>query len=279
MREILAYIKIMRPLNLFQGAIAIIVCATLMAQYPPWWRILLGIAVVWAYTGAGNALNDFYDAEIDRINRPTRPIPAGLIRRENARLFAAILFILGSLLALPLMNPHLAGLLVIALLLLTTYSTVFKRRPLWGNIVVSAILGLAFVFAAIIFGDYRRGLPPALLAFGFNLIREIVKDMQDIEGDRAVRARTLPLKYGLSPARNLVIAFTLLLAVLAPLPYVMGIYGKFYLLVLITAVEFPLLYVIYSIRKDHSPVNCGHLASVLKADIFFGLLAIFVGKF
>ena len=180
--------------------------------------------------------------------------------------------------AIPLLTLELTVILTLALLGLILYSPLFKRSPLWGNLVVSGILGLAFVFATSLFGDIRKGIPPALLAFGFNLIREIVKDIQDVEGDRAVGACTIPLRYGIRPARNLVMLITLLLIGLAPLPYWLGIYGRLYLVVLMIAVEFPLLFVLYSIYRDSSPRNCGRLSAILKADIFFGLLAIFLGS-
>ncbi|MFA7711772.1 MAG: hypothetical protein WCY30_11760, partial [Candidatus Neomarinimicrobiota bacterium] len=63
------------------------------------------------------------------------------------------------------------------------------------------------------------------------------------------------------------------------IPYFMGIYGIYYLLVLVLTVEIPLIYVIFSIGRDSSATNCGRLAAILKGDVFFGLLAIFVGRF
>jgi 4-hydroxybenzoate polyprenyltransferase len=59
MKTLYAYIRMMRPLNLFQGAIALLVTGTLMNQFPDWTVLLLGVGVVWSYPGAGNALNDF----------------------------------------------------------------------------------------------------------------------------------------------------------------------------------------------------------------------------
>ena len=62
-------------------------------------------------------------------------------------------------------------------------------------------------------------------------------------------------------------------------PYILNVYGKFYLFTVIFTVEIPLLYVIFSIQRDTSATNCSLISSVLKADIFFGLLAIYLGRF
>jgi len=279
MKIFVAYIRLMRPLNLLQGAIAILVCATLMEQFPIWWKILLTIAVVWVCTGGGNALNDYCDSEIDKINRPKRPIPMGLVSRKGALIFSTLLFISSLLFAIPIWDLQVAIVLGIALLFLITYSLFFKMRAFVGNLIVSLILGMAFLFGAIVFGDILKGLVPFFLAFAFTLIREMVKDMQDVEGDRALGVNTLPMKYGINTSKHLVTIFTFLLMIGAIFPYILNVYGKFYLITVIFTVEIPLLYVIFSIQRDTSATNCSLISSVLKADIFFGLLAIYLGRF
>ena len=279
MKKLLAYFKIMRPLNLLQGGIAILVCMALADPKPEWLSVLLALVIVWAYTGAGNILNDYFDVEIDRINRPQRPIPAGLIQPRTALFYAIFLFALGTAAVVPVFNRQLAIIIPFALFFLITYTKFFKPRPLWGNLIVSAILGMTFLFGSSIFGDIRVGIVPCLLAFGFNFVREIVKDMQDVAGDQARGARTFPLVYGLTAARRLVIVATLILMVGALVPFYLKIYGKFYLLILVLTVEIPLIYVIFSISRDASATNCGRIAAILKGDIFFGLMANFAGKF
>ena len=279
MGNLVGYFRLMRPLNLFQGAIAILVCASLMDGFPSWRIILLTIAIVWLYTGGGNSLNDYCDSEIDRINRPTRPIPSAQVSRSGALILSIILFTIGTIFSIPVLNLEVATVLFVSLFFLVTYSTFFKGKPFLGNVIVATILGLTFIFATVIFGDISRGVPPAFLAFGFTLIREIIKDMQDIEGDRSAGANTFPLKYGLDSSKRLVSILTILLITGALLPYILNVYGNFYLLVLIFSVEIPLLFVIFSIQRDCSSRNCSRLSSILKGDIFFGLLAIYLGKF
>jgi geranylgeranylglycerol-phosphate geranylgeranyltransferase len=279
MLKLYAYFRLLRPLNLLQGAIALLVTATLMDSFPAWKVILCAVLIVWCYTGAGNALNDYCDADIDKINRPKRPIPQGLVARAGALRLSIVLFLIGSVTAFPFLTKELAVIIGLALFFLIAYSPVFKKRALWGNVIVSAILGMTFLFAAILYGDLTRGIAPFCLAFGFNLIREMVKDVQDVSGDHACGAQTLPLKYGIVFTRRIIIFCTLLLMVGALVPYGLGIYGKYYLLTLIFGVEIPLGFFIYSLQKDSSAANCARLAALLKGDIFMGLLAIFLGKF
>jgi geranylgeranylglycerol-phosphate geranylgeranyltransferase len=279
MNKIWALVKLMRPLNQFQGSIAVLVTATLFETFPPLGNILIGILIVVVYNGAANALNDYCDYEIDRINRPERPLPAGMISRKSALIWAILLFAAGSILGLLYGDPQLLLIMMVALILLVTYSLWFKHWPLVGNVVVALILGMAFLFSATLFGDWTKGLPPALLAFGFNFIREIVKDMQDVAGDVAAGARTLPIKYGLKGARNVVVVATALLIVSTLLPYQLNVYGKYYLGVVIFLVDLPLIYVMMAIWRDYSSRKCALLARILKGDVFFGLLAIYLGKF
>lgn len=279
MKKLFAYIRLMRPLNLFQGGIAVLVTATLMDVFPAWALILLSIGIVWSYTGAGNALNDYCDTEIDRVNRPERPIPQGLISEKAALVYSIFMFIFGTALALPILSLPLVIIIVIALILLVTYSLYLKVRPFLGNLAVSLILGMAFLFAAVVFGDIRKGIPPFCLAAGFTMVREIIKDIQDLKGDKNAGARTIPLVIGVPATRRLIYIFTIILMLGAPVPYFLRIYGIYYFLILVFTVEIPLIYFLYSLSRDSSSENCGRLSALLKTDIFFGLLAIFLGRY
>lgn len=279
MKKVWEILRLLRPLNLLQGGIAVLVTATLMETFPDWRWVFLALGVVWSYTGAGNALNDVCDAEIDKINRPGRPIPKGSVSRQSALVTSIVLFIAGTLLSVPVVTWELAGIMGIALFILISYSLYFKVRPFSGNLFVSLILGMTFLFAASLFGDIRKGIPPFFLAFGFNMIREIVKDIQDMKGDRIVNARTIPLIIGVSQTRLIITSITVLLMLGALLPYFLNIYGNYYLLALVFSVEIPLAYFLYSLSQNSSAANCGRLAALLKIDIFFGLLAIFLGKY
>ena len=84
----------------------------------------------------------------------------------------------------------------ISLPLIIGYNAKLKKFPLIGNIVVALILSLSFIYAGFVFDNIKPLIIPAVLAFGLTLIREIVKDMADVIGDKSVGLKTFPIVYG-----------------------------------------------------------------------------------
>jgi geranylgeranylglycerol-phosphate geranylgeranyltransferase len=275
----IAAIKMLRPLNLVLGALAVVITAVLMPAWPTWSAIGWTIATVLPYNAAANALNDFFDYPIDKINRPTRPLVSGALPRGAGWLLAVVLFAGGTLAAfrLPLAAQVIA--VAIALPLMVLYTPLFKGLPLMGNGVVAVILGLAFLFAGAAFGHLELMWTPFGLATGFTLLREVVKDIEDVGGDAGAGVGTLPVRWGVPSAIKTALILTLLLMFGCLLPYILLVYGTTYLVAVIIGVEFPLLYSFVFLYKHPNPAGAGWVAKVLKVDIFAGLLAIYLSKF
>ncbi|WP_049923955.1 geranylgeranylglycerol-phosphate geranylgeranyltransferase [Halopiger djelfimassiliensis] len=185
--------------------------------------------------GAGNAINDYFDREIDRINQPERAIPRGAVSPRGALAFSVVLFVIAVALAvtlLPLAAIAIAGINLVALV---AYTEVFKGLPGLGNALVAYLVGSTFLFGAASVGEIGPAVVLFVLAAIATLTREIVKDVEDVEGDREEGLNTLPIAIG--ERRALVVAGGLLvLAVLAsPIPYVLGYFGGTYLLVVVPA--------------------------------------------
>lgn len=123
------------------------------------------------------------------------------------------------------------------------------------------------------------GVVPAVLAFLLTLIREIVKDMEDIDGDKKYGANTLPIFLGIERTKIIVSALMMLLVVVIIIPYLMGIYGIYYLLVVMNSIGIPMIFMIFYIFISRNKNKYSLLAKVLKVEIFFGLLSIYLGKF
>lgn len=272
------YLELARPLNLFQAALAILVGYWLVSNHSLT-KLVFTMVTVLAFTAGGNAINDYFDLETDRINKPGRVIPSGRISRRSALIFASAMFIIGLLAMIPILNIYTAIIGLTALILLIIYTPVLKDLVIIGNVTVSLILGVAFVFTAAAFDQPAVGIIPALLAFGFNFIREIIKDMEDVSGDSSRDIKTLPAKYGKDKAKYLVLFGIILIFTGIPLPFILGNYGKYYLWTVLLTVEIPLVYVFAGILSDISKRNCAKMATILKYDIFFGLIAVFLGKF
>lgn len=180
-------------------------------------------------TGAGMAINDYFDRDIDAINAPDRPIPRGAVAPREALAASIVLF--GGSMALALTLPILGiAIAVVNLLALVSYTVVFKGRPGAGNVLVGYLGGSTFLFGAAAVGGLSiTAIVLFLLAAVSTVTREIIKDVEDIEGDREEGLRTLPIVIG--ERRSLIIAGALLFAavIASPLPWWLGTFGPVYL--------------------------------------------------
>lgn len=269
----------LRPLNLVLGALAVLISAALMPAWPPWRAIGLAMATVVLFNAAANALNDYFDYPIDKINRPDWPLASGVLPREAGWVTAVVLFVAGTLAAFQLPPAARTIAVFIALPAMVLYTPLFKGLPLVGNLIVAAILGLAFLFAGAAFGHLALMWPPAGLAFGFTVVREVVKDVEDVAGDAKVGVGTFAVRWGVSAGIKLTLILTLFLMFGCLLPYILAVYGTTYLVAVIIGVELPLLYTFNYLDKHPNPAGAGWVAKVLKVDIFAGLLAIYLSKF
>ena len=198
--------------------------------------VVAAVAATVFATAAGNAVNDYFDRDIDRINRPDRPIPRGAVSARGALAFSVALFLgaVAAALALPMLAVAIA---VVNLLALVAYTEVFKGLPGVGNAVVSYLTGSTFLFGAAAVG--RLADPAVLVLFALaalaTLTREIVKDVEDVSGDREEGLRTLPIVVGERAALR-VGAVVMGVAVLASaVPFLMDTFGIVYLLLVLPA--------------------------------------------
>ena len=142
MKTLFAYLELTRPLN---GVIAFI-SAWLGGMFASQGRVenivdirllLVSISAL-ALLSAGNAINDYCDYNIDRINRPKRPLPSGRIRRRDALIFAIVLVAIGIYLG-ALINRNATGIAILVGVALVSYAFWLKRTPFVGNLVVSGL--------------------------------------------------------------------------------------------------------------------------------------------
>ena len=273
-----SWITILRPLNLLQATLAVVLTTAFLGEMEQTNILILLILSVITINAGGNIINDIYDLEIDRINRPDRPLPSGGMRVNQARIYLIILFAAGSLLAwsISLQTFIIAG--PISIPILIAYSACFKRQPLIGNLTVSFMLGLAFIYVGSAFGNIKATLVMAVLAFGFTLIREIVKDLEDMEGDAQDKARTLPLVWGESKTLALVLLLMGVFVVLDTLPFFLGVYNHIYLWMVIMGINLPLFVFAFILWRKPNKKNYSRTQLFLKLDIFVGLAALYFGQ-
>jgi geranylgeranylglycerol-phosphate geranylgeranyltransferase len=222
--------------------------------------------------GAGMAINDYFDREIDRVNRPDRPIPSGVVSPREALAFSGLLF--GVAVALAVTLPALAvGIAVVNLLALVAYTEFFKGLPGLGNALVGYLTGSTFLFGgAAVGGRLESVLVLFALASLATFAREVVKDVEDVAGDREEGLRTLPIAYGERRSLYLATAVLLVAILASPLPYLLGTFGLPYLLIVLPA-DAGMLYAAYESFGDPSRGQ-----SHLKLGTYVAALAFVVGR-
>lgn len=245
-------------------------------------------------TAAGYAINDYFDLRIDRINKPNKIILGRKISRRRAIFFHSFFNILGILLAafvaIKLQMLRLIIIQIVATTLLWFYATKYKRQFLIGNIIVALLT--AFVILTVwIFEFYPRQLvlnEPidysytkiivylyTAFAFITTILREIIKDIQDIEGDQRVGCKTLPIQWGINKAKSFVIV--LILFTIISITYIQYLFWVHHLILLLIYslifIQLPFVFVIFKIIKANEKKHYVFLNVFTKLIMLMGILS------
>lgn len=247
---------------------------------------------------AGNIINDIYDVEIDRINKPEKLLIGKKISENTANRLFVILNILGVGIGFYLANnigkPSFAALFIVISALLYLYASYLKGILLVGNLVISALVAMSLIIVGLFdllpaitaenqatqSAVFSIILDYAFFAFFINFIREIVKDLQDINGDKNGGLNTLPIALGRK--RTVIIVFGLGIIAVAAVVFYMyqnlyrHQYALLYCLFLIVA---PLLYFCLKSFSAEKPNDFAHLSTVLKVCMFLGMCSILLIPF
>lgn len=258
---------------------------------------LLVLATVCIAAG-GYAINDVYDIETDKINKPEKLIVNKHITEKNAtNLFMALNIIgvgLGFYLANGIGKSGFFAIFFIASALLYIYSSSLKQIAVVGNIVVSIVVALSILLVGIfelvpainlnnkavqmtflnIIRDY------AIFAFLVNLIREMVKDLEDIDGDKEADIQTLPVILGKERTNKIVFILSLI-PILSITYYVITYLFKQqivvgYFLILVIA---PLIYVSIKLFSAKQKTQYKHISLILKLVMLTGMLSLLLYNF
>ncbi len=182
--------------------------------------------------GAGNALNDYFDYEIDKVNKPNRPLPSGRISKSDTFMLSTALFLLGLGFSKHV-NQYCLILAIINATILIIYARYSKKLLFISNLCISYLVASIFLFgvSATLQGELNLEqldqikLVAVITACSFliTLSREIIKDIEDIKGDEEQYSLTLPIKIGVKRSRNIATFFTALAIFASISPLLMGI--------------------------------------------------------
>jgi geranylgeranylglycerol-phosphate geranylgeranyltransferase len=235
-------------------------------------------AVAVLVCAGGNATNDYYDRKIDRINRPERPIPSGRLKARDALLIGGGLFTIGIVLSILLGVPCIV-LAVVNSVVLAFYAAALKRLGLVGNLIVGYLVGSTFLFGGLAAKNAPKlqalGILAAMAAVS-TVGRELIKDIEDMKGDSKIGLKTFPLSYGPRVAAALAIVFISAAIVLSPVPYLLNLFGIYYLtLVMISVIIFIGAAII--VAREQKPTVAGRASLACKVGMGIGLIAFLVG--
>lgn len=242
---------------------------------------------------AGYIINDYFDINIDLINKPQQNVVDSIMSRRWAMFWHMFLSMAGIVMGFyaDFVSGHfLLGLSnVICVVLLFVYSLTFKKKMLIGNVIISAltawvvmIMGL-YVVIDFILKTGESSVPVTRImrltilytafAFIISLIREVIKDMEDIEGDRRYGCRTMPIVWGINSSKVFTAVWLIVLtaALIAVQVYVL-LFGWWwsaaYVLLLIV---FPLLWILVKLKMAKSQANFHYLSTLIKLVMLTGI--------
>jgi 4-hydroxybenzoate polyprenyltransferase len=260
----------------------------------PSWFYLLSLSSV-LIAAAGYIINDYFDLNIDRVNKPERLVVDKIIRRRWTILWHWILsglgVVIGTYVSLKVHNPFVALGNFGCVVLLWFYSTTFKRKLLIGNVLIS--LMTAWVILVLYVAEFKldvfrdagyhhllsRLFKFAILYGGFafiiSLIREVVKDIEDMDGDARYGCRTMPIVWGVNAAK--VFAATWLIVLIGSLVVIQFyvLQNGWWIILPYCAILLilPLIWILRGLYKANTAAEYHLLSSYIKGVMLAGILS------
>lgn len=231
----------------------------------------------------GYIANDYFDLEIDRVSKPWRPLARGEISPRTARSASIALYSIAAAYAASMIGLLTALFTVVNIFIVDLYNSRLKREGLVGNLLVALSTSNLFIYGSLSYKESIGSLGsmpltvliPFSFAFLLTLVREIIKGVEDIEGDRRSGAKTLANVIGYRKSSLIAIAINIVIACLMIIPY---LYQVSYLyLVLATTTIFLSLYasyIVYKSREEREAIEKASLSrSLTKISLLTGALA------
>ncbi|MHA2039311.1 MAG: geranylgeranylglycerol-phosphate geranylgeranyltransferase, partial [Promethearchaeota archaeon] len=230
---------------------------------------------------SGNIINDYYDIEIDKVNRPDRPIPRGAISLKQARNLWIITAVIGIGLAILhsfLFQIFCINIIIVVLMVFIgwLYAAWGKKSGFIGNIIVSASFSIGLIYGAVL----NNSNVPYYIYFFFSaaffglLSREIIKGCEDIEGDKLEGVKTLAIRIGTKKSTYIAMIF----AVLAMISYILPLFTNILNpLLFLISMAFGLIVVLFAVilmaKGNLEKENFKKISRILKIGAYLGLLA------
>lgn len=232
--------------------------------------LLLSTATVFI-AAAGYIINDYYDVKIDYINKPDRVVIGKSITRRYAIMFHVVLSILGILIGL-FLSWRIAAVNILSVFLLWLYSNNLKRLPFIGNFTVALLTASSIYVVDILYRTHSSMvIIYAVFAFFMTLVREIIKDMEDLKGDNTFGCKTLPIVWGIRKTK--VIIYIILAGFIITVIVLNQLYEalpfQYYLIFLFI----PMLWLFYRLLRADMKKDFSWLSTFCKVIMLLGILS------
>ncbi len=286
-----SFAKLIRIENLILMSIVLYVSNTYifkkeLVSLPLSYLIILILSTIFIAAG-GYIINDYFDLKIDKINKPNEVILERTIHRKAGilwHLFFSVLGLIGGIyLAYKVQHLSLAIVQLVSVFLLLIYSNVLKKIFTLGNLTISLLSGLLpilpYIYANLLYPYISIITTNALVslsifAFFTTLIRELIKDIQDVEGDIIGDRETIPVAWGMLPSK-VIVFFLLLLLIIFLIPFTAYYYmHQQYNAVLynVLFLIFPAIIQMFLLIYFKDPKKFYILSIIMKFIMLFGIL-------
>ncbi|MHA1985523.1 MAG: geranylgeranylglycerol-phosphate geranylgeranyltransferase [Promethearchaeota archaeon] len=283
-------IEILRPINGLMGALTVIIgilnTKIGIELFTLIFNIIFGVLTYFFISGSSMVINDYYDIEIDKINRPERPIPRGSITLKQAKILWIITILIGTSLSIIHTLLFKTGYLITIIVVFMAfigwlYAAWGKKSGFIGNIIVGTSFSIGLIYGAMLNNSI---IPPYiyfffLTSFFLLLSREVIKGCEDIEGDKKEGVKTLAIRIGIKKSTNIALIFAVVAVVFYILPYFTVINQLLFLISMVFGLAVVIFAIILMLKGNLENNDFKKISLFLKIGAFLGLVTFLLASF
>ena len=277
MIKIIYILSLIRIFNILIGMLAVYIATIIINPDISIINILMIMFQVGLVMALGNLINDIQDISTDKIAHPTRPLVTGKINFKEAKIMMILLFLLIGFISLSFSFKANLFLYIVILPLLFLYTNYLKPIPIIGNIIIAFLLSSIFIFTELcLLNSFSILQFPSILIFGLSFLRELLKDVQDYDGDATRGIYTLPVILGKKQTINIAIILIMAYAIIILVPYFLKYFDYIYLYSIIILVEIPLFIMVFLLLNKPTNKSFKYIAYLTKGMSLAGLFIILI---
>jgi len=283
-------IEILRPINGLMGSLTVIIgILNTRIDIDPItliFNMIFGVLTYFFISGSSMVINDYYDIEIDKINRPERPIPRVSITLKQAKILWIITVLIGTILSIihsVLFNiGYLITIIVVFMAFIGwLYAAWGKKSGFLGNIIVGISFSIGLIYGAMLNNSI---IPPYiyyffLTSFFLLLSREVIKGCEDVEGDKNEGVKTLAIRIGIKKSTIVSMIFAIGAVVFYILPYFSVINQLLFLISMVFGLAVVFFAVILMLKGNLVNKDFKKVSLLLKIGAFLGLITFLLASF